>query len=294
MRRELHFALCAVVLFLTAVRARADLKTVTKLTFGGYESTLTQYVQGSNSRLEVPRDFGASRHAIATIYSAESKSQYVVDLETKEYVKNSGFDPLLALAMWIRRPPRGRESGKTVDVYVDTIDTGERREIFGYTARHILSRERRVAGAGACSGNSELDEDGWYISLRSELPKYRTALRAYAGRVGQRTSPMLVVDLAGGGAPCTDKIVMHGTKVNEGFPVLLRTSNARAGSRPDAWITSREVTELSEEPLDKNLFAPPKDFKRVESLPANPSMSWTERLNFEWRQVEEAFESWFE
>lgn len=181
--------------------------------------------------------------------------------------------------MWIRRPPRVRDSGKIVNLYVETVDTGERRHVFGHTAQHLLTRERRVAQAGACSGNSEVDTDGWYITLQRPTPHHEAFLLAF------------------GGDPCRDKIVVHGAKVAKGFAVLETVTDrppAPAGSLPHLWSRTREVIDFSEEPLNRNVFEPPQDFKRVDSLPGDPRMSWTERLGFEWQQLEQSVDSWFD
>lgn len=111
--------------------------------------------------------------------------------------------------MWIRRPHRFRDSGKTVNVYLDTVDTGERREEFGHTARHLITRERRIAQAGACSGNSGVDKDGWYIS--QPTVSYEASLQAIDAH------------------PCRDRIVVHGTKIRKGFLVLETTTEKSPG-----------------------------------------------------------------
>ncbi len=274
--RWLLFLLCLVSFLLPA---RADQKTVTKLTIEGRESISTHYVQGRNMRWEGSQASDALGHRKATIFNFDRRSQYVLDVEAKEYVESRGPDFLSTLAMWIRRPPRVRDSGKIVDLHVETVDTGERRQIFGHTARHLLTRERHVAQAGACSGNSEVDTDGWYVSLQRGTPRYEASLEALDGH------------------PCGDKIVVHGTKVAKGFPILETSTDkfaASAGSPAPLWSTTREVIEVSEEPLDQKLFEPPRDFKRVDSLPGGPRMSWTERLDFEWNQLEHSLGSWFD
>jgi hypothetical protein len=262
-----------------ATPVHAGLKTVTRLTFDQHASISTQYVQGRNIRWEESAEFGAGHHSIATIWNADHRSQYSLDLTAKEYVDSQRPDFLLTLATWIRHPPHFRDSGKTVNVYLETVNTGEQREIFGHTARHLITRERRIAEVGACSGNSEVDKDGWYITLSGPTVSYEASLQ--------------YIDVH----PCRDRVVMHGTKLRKGFLVLETTtekSPGQFGSSPELWSTSREVIELSEQPLDNNLFQPPRDFKRVDHLPGDRPMSWRERLGFEWQQLEQSVYSWFE
>src|SRR5579872_1896898 len=140
-----------------ALPARADFKIVSKTTVDGRTSVTTQYRQGQSFRWENRR---VNRN-VGTIF--HGGSYYLLDLQAKRYVESSRIDPVLTLATWLRRPPRVRDSGKTVNVYLETVDTGERRQMFGYTARHLITRERQVAEQGACFGGSETEKDGWYI-----------------------------------------------------------------------------------------------------------------------------------
>jgi hypothetical protein len=46
--------------------------------------------------------------------------------------------------------------------------------------------------------------------------------------------------------------------------------------------------------LDKKLFEVPSGFGKVDSLPGQSAMSASQRLAWEWAQLERAFNSWFE
>ncbi|MDQ6704329.1 MAG: hypothetical protein M3Z85_00035, partial [Acidobacteriota bacterium] len=75
---------------------------------------------------------------------------YVLDLDARKFVEQQRIEPILALAMWLRRAPRIAPSGKTTHRYFEAIDTGESREMFGHMARHVITRERTVRGAREC------------------------------------------------------------------------------------------------------------------------------------------------
>ena len=53
-----------------------------------------------------------------------------------------------------------KKSGKTRHCHIETIDTGERREMFGYIARHVVTRSRQTRDSEFLS---EFQMDGWYI-----------------------------------------------------------------------------------------------------------------------------------
>jgi len=49
------------------------------------------------------------------------------------------------------KPYKVEPSGGTLTVTIETIDTGERKEVFGYTARHIITHQKQVPGPTAIS-----------------------------------------------------------------------------------------------------------------------------------------------
>jgi hypothetical protein len=199
----------------------------------------------------------------------------MLDPASRQYVEWSAAErsPLLTMAQRITRPPH--DSGKTVNVYYDVTDTKERKQFFGMTARHILIQERYVADQGACQGSYQTSKDGWYIfPVDASLAKAVDSLRASEGKIVMSSSP-----------ECRDTVVKHGDLASLGLPVV-----ESSGSM------TRETLELSTAPLDRNLFEPPVGFKKVNQLPGTHGWPITEseRLRFEWTQLELAVKSWFD
>ncbi|MBV9304670.1 MAG: hypothetical protein JOZ45_00935 [Acidobacteriaceae bacterium] len=249
---------------------RADSREVIKTTVAGHESIFAHYVQDKSIRTEHLNQGGTQ---LVTIRNFERNKTYILDLASRKYVESSQESPdlILSLAQWIARPARTRESGKTVNIYYETIDTGERKEFFGSTAKHLLRRERHVAEPGACDQTYETEADGWYIPQA----KTSTAQVSYRAIL---TSYTLI-----GSYQCHDTIVTHGDPSPPGVPVLETSGSVK-----------REILELSHDPLDKSLFEIPSGFQKVEALPGYRPTTWSQRLQMEWAQLERAFESWFE
>ena len=248
----------------------ADTHEVVRTTFAGHETVSALYLQDKNSRTE---HLSGDGRQVVTIRDAERKLGYILDLPSQKYVElvPQGPDLILSLARWIARPPRIRESGKTVNIYYQMVDTGERKQFFGFTARHLFLHERHVAEPGACDSTYQTEKNGWYLpptESSTAHPSFRL-VAAY--------------QLAGVPAQCHDTIVNHGDPSPPGMAVLETNGSS-----------TREVLELSHEPLDKTLFEVPAHFQKVEALPGYPSMTWSQRLQMEWAQLERAFESWFE
>ncbi len=241
-------------LLLLPIAGLADSKIVSRDTGGHYDVVATEYRQGLNVRVEFSNR--------VTIFNAGEHRVYQLDLRARTWtVSAQSTSPLLLLATWIQRSPRVHESGKTVNVWYQTTDTGERREMFGHTASHLITHERRVADAGACSGNSETVTDGWYIE-RSRGSRSEIFLR--------------------GDGECRDIVVTHGERPITGYP-LLETAKTGTSTR------RHEVLEYSDKPLDRALFDPPRGFRQ---MPGNET--WMARVESDWQQLEWAFKSWFD
>ena len=247
------------ILLVTGVVLDGDTRESVKNTLNGIETVSTSYRQGNNYRWE------DGSHVV--IQNFQKSTTYVLDPSSKQYVQGDGRPGILmSLAFKIARPPRVQESGKTVNVYYETVDTGERKQVFGYTARHVLSKARYVAEAGACLASRETQTDGWYITLPNQA----------SGR-GE-------VRLGFGGWRCQDTVMEHGAPTPLGFAVI-----ETRGSM------TTEVLEYWRAPLNHDLFEVPAGFQRVEALPGEGKpITWSQQLGMEWMQLERAVESWFD
>jgi hypothetical protein len=242
------------LLVLLPIAALADTKIVSKETVNGHTAVTTVYRRNHNLRLEN----GIS----ATIVNMDERRAYTLDLRNRTWASQQpDSDPLFALAMWIRRPPRVYETGKTVNVWYQTTDTGEHRQMLGRTVRHLIYHERQTAEAGACATNADRTTDGWYIPNAPAAFDVGFALTA--------------------SHRCQDKVIVHGTRPTPGI-ALLETVTDGAVRR------TREVTEYSDRPLDPRLFGPPHDFRRVE-----PDETWAQRMKSDCLEMKRALQSWF-
>lgn len=246
----------------------ADTEYVMKTDFNGDESIVRHYTRGKDMRTEDIAMPGNRQHV--TISNFKRRAMYQVNERARQYTEMQGPDFVAELAALITRSPRVHASGKTVNIYYDTIDTGERRQMFGFSAHHMIFHERHVAEPGACSGDSEVDRDGWYA-----LPGSSPAQQVYTLRVEMT---------------CGDTVVKHGKFINPGLPLQEKTTTRYSNSAGPAHVSSaiREILDFSTEPLDERLFEIPKGFQRVEEA------SWTNHLAYDWSQLERAFSSWFD
>lgn len=232
-----------------------DVKVVIRESFSiGQTITSIQYLNASNSRFEWANGpANIAGHHIADIvhYGDSANQRYMLDLDAHEYVfyetdkkgstSGSEDNPL-------------KNSGGTLAIWIESTDTGERRQMFGHTVRHIITKEKRIPRAGACSYGSESETDGWYMDY-SLLPEWR------------RPRPGMFFVTAGN---CADKVEVHRSGVEPGFPLKVTTifhgDLPGPGPKNVTNTSTLEVIEFKEAPLDPALFVVPPDFHRVPEL----------------------------
>lgn len=271
MRMRLPFLLSlalAAVLPAAPASHRADslekrgLKIVTRFTAGRAPAfTTTQFIKDERSRIE--REVAG--HLRVTINQCDEHQVLQLDPQAREYTSyqlNDQGRPVLS------RPPTPAQSaqlpeppGGTLTVNIETTDTGERKPIFGYTARHITERQTMTPGPGAISPDEEIVRDGWYIDL-DVTPGCGPRRNAQAFLVGGVAPP--------GGASRVDKVEFHRKgEPPAGFAVSLTTTTTSHTSSGSSFVSEslNEVVELSTAPLDPSLFDVPQGFQKVIRLP---------------------------
>ncbi|MGC2744710.1 MAG: hypothetical protein WA672_16160 [Candidatus Angelobacter sp.] len=241
-------------------------KIVTRQITAGFTDTRTEYLAPDRLRNEWQSQMrdGSSPPMATIILRGERDRVFMLDLAAHEYITYEMDSRGSTVAM--KRPMV--DSGGTLQIWIENVDTGERKDLFGHTARHIITREKRVAGPGACSKPSLTETDGWYID-NSVMPEWRQQKKnSYGVVLASEVS-------AGSNDKCfdkMDKIEVHRSGVETGFPVKITTTLTSEVTQPDGGTRTlsstwgSEVMELKEGPLELALFDVPKDFRRVESL----------------------------
>src|SRR6185295_5227384 len=141
----------------------------------------------------------------------------------------------------------GRQGG-VVEYVSSVIDTGERKDMFGFTARHIKSSTSINAGPDSCHpGSHKYELDGWYIDLNvefnCEISKAQTVPTTRPSRPG-----------------CRDQIRMkHEGNGKLGYP-LIETTKIYGETGQVMMTQTKEVVELSRASLDIALFDIPAGY----------------------------------
>lgn len=244
-------SLMSLLMVQAAPTSGSDVKIVVRQSFRDHAFTSTEYFSGSRYRQQSDAkvDNIEGHHTARIVLHGDVTNQnFLLDLDAHEYV---AFETdQRGIAVGAKSSPAERTPG-TVDLWIESTDTGERQDMFGYTARHIITRERRVPGQNSSSVPSESVMDGWYIDY-SFLPEWRQP----------RGQAFHVAGSAG------DRIQLHRSGPALGFPIKVVTTFQRIGvdSNVHASTDTREVVELSHAPLDPALFEIPPDFRPVRKL----------------------------
>ena len=235
-----------------AAVARADVKIKSKQTTGGQAYENTTYIKGKRQRSE---QMGGQ---MVTIQQCDLRRDIQIMPQARAYTIRP-YETAQAASTTTpasdTRQSSERTQGGLITSTVITKDTGERRQMFGYTARHIITVIETKSSPDSCSPmNSKMETDGWYIDAAFQLDcDNERAARYRAPRQGggcQDRYETKTVGTAKRGYPVWEKMTMFGADGRESFSTL------------------NEVVELSQATLDQSLFDPPADYREVKDFAA--------------------------
>jgi hypothetical protein len=225
----------------------ADVKIKTKQTTGGQSSENTTYIKGKRQRTEMG-------NVMVMITQCDLSRDLQLNPGAKTYIINN-YDNGTSAAPGSVNASTSAPATKGGTMYVTTTikDTGERRQMFGFTARHIIQTMEMETTPDSCSPTkSKMEMDMWVIDAEFYLPCTQT--RTYSNNYNSRS----------GG--CTDKIVQKtvGT-AKSGYPLWQKMTSFDAGGK-ELFSSTQEVVELSKATLDQALFEVPVDYREVKDI----------------------------
>src|SRR6202043_859227 len=150
-------------------KPQADIKVTYKSTMpGGMQSESTTIIKGTRQRSEQRMGYGMDQVTITqcdlrrTIQVSDNARKYLIT--PMESADAEGTAAATSAAGTSATGPSRR--GGVVTSVITSTDTGERKEMFGFTARHVKTSIRMESSPDACSPlNMHMDQDGWYIEL---------------------------------------------------------------------------------------------------------------------------------
>jgi len=174
-----------------------------------------------------------------------------------------------------------KRTGLTVHIHTETIDTGERRQTWGYLARHVITKISQTRDSQLLS---ESECDGWYID----------APAAWVTLHPTKSGSFYHVLSLNNGERDDYKFTETGNR-ETGFMVRATRIHKSffcddAGiERIHENVSHDEITELSETPHKPELFVPPPDFRRVPGLQKEIRYSFSFRTRRRWEMLKDSF-----
>src|ERR1043165_5190041 len=229
--------------------ASADTKVKSRQTGNGQTYENTSYIKGKRQRSET------NNGQMILIQQCDLRRNIQIMPAAKAYMIQPYDEPSTTTATSPNTPsqPTPVKKGGLVTSTVTTKDTGERKQMFGYTARHIITTMEMKSSPDACSQtNTKMEIDGWYIDAAF-------ALDCDSSRAYSNYSPKV----SGG---CRDR---YETKTiglaKKGYPVWEKTTMIGPNGM-DSFSTTNEVIEFSQATLDPSLFDVPEGYREVQDF----------------------------
>ena len=233
----------------------ADVKIRQRMSMGAGATETVLYIKGQRMRNEM----AGGGMGLTTILQCDLKRTLTINEKTKTYMVSSTDRPNTAMgdggATGMTPPPQNEQTptrGGVVNITNTITDTGERKEMFGFTARHIKTSMVKKASPEACDKDQKIETDGWYIDFQ------------YAFECPSQTQkvPTPPVQSQPG---CKDDIrtrTIGSAKL--GFPLLVTTTIYQADGRTSTM--TQEVLELSRESLSASLFDVPDGYALAKDM----------------------------
>ena len=226
---------------------QADVKIKSKQTMSGSSYESTTYIKGKRQRNE------QMNGTTVSLTQCDLRRSVQLNPQTKTYMLNGfadGSQPAEKSTAVVDKNGVVQAGGK-VTTTITTKDTGERKQMFGFTARHLIMTMETVSSPDACNKtNTKMQMDGWYIDAEFVLDCDYGVQNYYNYNAK-----------AGG---CRDKYDVRTIgAANKGYPVYQKmTMFDESGKETYSMIT--EVVELSKATLEPGLFEIPADYREVQ------------------------------
>ncbi|TAL46479.1 MAG: hypothetical protein EPN92_06150, partial [Chitinophagaceae bacterium] len=238
-------------------------------TMMGMKTESTVYVKGMRKRTESPGMMGMGSNQVTieqcdlqrTIKINDKKKLYYIEpfaKETEEIIDEDVNPPAVEKNKPATSNPKEKntQAGGIIYSWYTITDTGERKKMYGFTARHVWTYRKMKPSPDACmmKDSMVMKTDGWYI----DLPEFNCPIQSRPQKppmrsTNEKTQP-----------DCKDRFVSRRKgKGKLGFP-LSETKTMMMGNGSE-FETSVETLEFITGKLDSMLFEIPPGYKEAKS-----------------------------
>lgn len=248
MSKKLIFIFALIISTNLASSVLADVKIKSKQTMSGQSYENTTYIKGKRQRTETMNGM------MVSLTQCDLRRGIQINPNTRTYVVNpfTVSSETVTAAKPASVDRNGVvQAGGTVTTTITVKDTGERKQMFGFNARHLIITMETASSPDACNKTRmKMETDGWYIDFEPQFDCGDSA--SYSAYNGGPKKPS-----------CQDRHVMKtkGT-AKRGYPVYEKmTMFDENGKETMSYVN--EVVELSKSALDASLFDVPQGYREV-------------------------------
>lgn len=260
----------------------------------GLSNQQINYLQADRKRMEFRSSYGRKQAdgslqkidgpRLAAIIRCDLGQSFELNLDTHEYTSGPYPPQPLTKEEIERRGLPTRTSyvsdQPTLRIEVTTTDTGERKEIFGHNARHVITTRKQIPLEGSLSKPQESVTDAWYIDSNSNAIDLHQRLSCDRKvPEGKHAHAYGYLGALGGNRPIDKAEFVTIGEPETGFALQSVMTSKNTYTLPDGTEKQSDskfqtqVTQLDEGPLDPALFEIPPGFKRVDHIERNPPTS---------------------
>lgn len=248
--------------------AQTNYKIRQTMTMNGQKMETTTYVKGSRKRTE-GGGFPGMGADVADVEQCDLKRNLKISDKKKMYAVepfDDGSDATATTTSSKTKSPKSKvEKGGVVTITSNINDTGERKQMFGLTARHVKTSMSMESSPDSCAqSNMKMETDGWYV----DLPEFSCPI----------TMRPQIPQPGGGGSEggCRDRTIFKTTGGGKtGFP-LTETRKIIMEDADTTFTQTVETLEFSKATLEASLFDIPNGYTQTDnaqSLYGRPDMS---------------------
>ena len=285
-------SLCLLLVGVPLLQASENtgIKMTIRRIFAGNSSEQTIYVQGDRKRMEF-RNYAGQQKAdgsqqwlsgprLVAITRCDLGQVFELNLDAAEYVSAPYPPKPLTQAeievRGLRKADMSQSSEPTLRIETTTLDTGERKEFFGHTARHVIITRKQIPLERSHSEPQETVTDGWYLDLDPQVScdrKLSKGKRAH-GYLGAGNKPAEKPEFVDIGESETG-FPVQSVMVSKGTYTLPDGATKQTNSKTETLVTQLELGSL-----DPGLFEIPPRFKHVRQIERNPKVSASSTQDF--------------
>ena len=263
MKKFINLTSAALMVLIVNFVSLADVKIKQKVTVENQGIEQTRMIKGARERREtkivVSEEAGDFMPNIASITQCDLRRTLQVNDKKKLYTA----DPFNDNAPTTTAPKAVTKTikGGTVTITYTITDTGERKTMFGLTARHLKILQAVESSADSCggAGKSKMETDGWYADFSADF-----------------NCPIATPDAPPSKPDCRDRLVYKRSGTAKLGFLLDGTMKMFDDNGKVVSSIRTETLEISRSPLNAAFFDVGKDYRLVtdsQELYAMPSMS---------------------